>query len=110
MLRVRSQDELFQAACLQLLAALSLPALPAEEPFLIYPQAVRQPKGLDQHRAGVIVSEKQDVVKDVTETRTTTVVYKLGPGTVHSSKCNSSPHSTIVFAKNCRLFCTRAHV
>ena len=26
-------------------------------------------------------------------TRTTTVVYKLGPGTVHSSKYNSSPHS-----------------
>ena len=34
-------------------------------------------------------------LKKTIRTRTTTVVYKLGPGTVHSSKYNSSPNSTI---------------
>jgi len=58
---------MWKATCLQLLAAFSLPALSAEEPFLIYAQGVRQPRDLDQNEAGVKVSEKQDVVNDVTE-------------------------------------------
>lgn len=58
---------MWKAACLLLLAAFSFPVLPAEEPFLIYAQGVRQPRGLEQNGAEVKVLENNNALNDVTK-------------------------------------------